>query len=131
MLAQRRATSCVSGLEVLGIVALLTVLSCSRPIRTTHPGPLPSVVMAEFWVDRPIASRDLFRGPIDGPRPRTDGIYTLLKRDVTGYSPGFELKDAAGVLWNVKTGPEAKPEVVASRLVWAMGYHQLATCAWR
>jgi hypothetical protein len=83
--------------------------------------------MAEFWIDRPIASRDLFRGPIDGPVPKTDGAYTLIKRDVTGYSPGFELKDAAGINWNVKIGPEAKPEVVASRLVWAMGYHQLPT----
>ena len=83
--------------------------------------------MAEFWSDRPIASRDLFHGPIDGPRPKTDGVYTLIKKDDTGYSPGFEVKDAAGIDWNVKIGPEAKPEVVASRLVWAMGYHQLAT----
>jgi hypothetical protein len=53
--------------------------------------------MGEFWVDRPIASRDLLIGPPDGPVPKTDGIYTLLENDVTGYSPGFEVKDAAGV----------------------------------
>jgi hypothetical protein len=109
------------------VVALLALAACSRPIRATHIGPVRADQMAQFWIDGPIASRDLFRGPIDGPVPKTDGVYTLIKKDVTGYSPGFEIKDAAGVDWNVKIGPEAKPEVVASRLVWAMGYHQLPT----
>jgi hypothetical protein len=127
MLAQCRTTPWLTGVGVLCFLAILTGLACSRSLRATHPGPLPRLPMAEFWIDRPIESRDLFRGPIEGPRPRIDGIYTLIERKTTGFSPGFELKDAAGVLWNVKTGPEAKPEVVASRLVWAMGYHQLAT----
>jgi hypothetical protein len=109
------------------LVASLVTVSCSRPIRATQSGPLRADQMAAFWIDEPIASRDLLRGPIDGPVPRTDGVYTLIKKKVDGYSPGFEVKDAAGVDWIVKIGPEAKPEVVASRLVWAMGYHQLPT----
>jgi hypothetical protein len=71
--------------------------------------------------------RDLFRGPVDGPVPTVDATYTVLEKDDTGFSPGFELKDANGTLWNAKIGPEAKREVVASRFVWAMGYHQLPT----
>lgn len=114
-------------LGYIGLAGMVGTLACSRPIRTTHPEPLSSALMAEFWIDRPIASRDLFRGPVEGPVPQIDGAYVLIKKDTTGYSPGFELKDGAGVLWNVKSGPEAKPEVVTSRLVWAMGYHQLPT----
>jgi hypothetical protein len=32
------------------------------------------------------------------------------------------VKDDAGVKWKIKLGPEAKPETVATRLVWAAGY---------
>jgi hypothetical protein len=84
-------------------------------------------MMAEFWIVRPIASRDLFLGPIERPLPKAGGAYTLIRKDVTGYSPGFEVNDALASPWNVKIGLEAKPEVVASRLVWAMGHHQLPT----
>jgi hypothetical protein len=34
------------------------------------------------------------------------------------------VKDATGREWSVKLGPEAETEVVASRLLWAIGYHQ-------
>ena len=30
-------------------------------------------------------------------------------------------------MWSVKLGPEAQPEVVASRVLWALGYHQPPT----
>ncbi len=36
------------------------------------------------------------------------------------------MKDEQGREWSVKLGPEARTEVVASRIVWAMGYHQPA-----
>ena len=32
------------------------------------------------------------------------------------------VRDAKGVKWSVKLGIEARPEVAASRLVWAVGY---------
>jgi CheY-like chemotaxis protein len=127
MRRQSSRTTRVEGAAAVSLAVMLIAAACNRPIRTTHPGPIRSIQMAEFWIDRPIASRDLFRGPSGGPVPKIDAIYTLLKKDDAGFSPGFELKDAAGTLWNVKIGPEAKPEVVASRLVWAMGYHQLPT----
>jgi hypothetical protein len=37
-------------------------------------------------------------------------------------------------MWSVKTGPEAQTEVVASRVLWAIGFHQPATyylAAWK
>jgi hypothetical protein len=37
--------------------------------------------------------------------------------------PKFDVKDARGVTWRVKLGPEAQAETAASRLVWAVGYN--------
>jgi hypothetical protein len=39
-----------------------------------------------------------------------------------GTSPKFVVHDENGVKWKVKMGHEARPETVASRLVWAVGY---------
>ena len=48
--------------------------------------------------------------------------FTFVKEDPVGASPKFRVKDANGVNWMVKLGPEAQSETVATRLVWAMGY---------
>jgi hypothetical protein len=34
------------------------------------------------------------------------------------------VRDARGRVWDAKLGAEAQPEVVVSRLLWAVGYHQ-------
>ncbi|HKA14783.1 MAG TPA: hypothetical protein VKH41_07185 [Myxococcota bacterium] len=39
-------------------------------------------------------------------------------------STNFEVEDARGRRWNAKFGEEVKPEVAASRLLWAIGFHQ-------
>ena len=41
-----------------------------------------------------------------------------------GFSPGYTVRDRAGREWSVKLYPEARTEVVASRILWAVGYHQ-------
>jgi hypothetical protein len=48
--------------------------------------------------------------------------FTFISESKGGASPKFRVKDARGVTWSVKMGPEAKAETVATRLVWAMGY---------
>ncbi len=48
--------------------------------------------------------------------------FTFTSESQTGASPKFRVKDARGVTWSVKMGPEAQAETVATRLVWAMGY---------
>ena len=48
--------------------------------------------------------------------------FTFISESKTGASPKFKVKDARGVTWSVKMGPEAQAETVATRLVWAMGY---------
>jgi len=53
--------------------------------------------------------------------------YELIAVDDSGYSPGYDVRDAKGTRWSVKLGIEAQPEIVASRVLWAIGYHQPPT----
>jgi len=69
-----------------------------------------------------IRERDLYHGPGSSelaPKPP----FHFLKEDLEGGMPKFDVKDAAGVKWRVKLGPEAQTETVANRLIWAVGYN--------
>lgn len=72
--------------------------------------------------------RDLFNGP-GGPAltPPTDGTYRFVAFKTSGTNPGYDVRDAADRSWSVKLGIEAQSEVTASRILWAMGFHQPAT----
>ncbi len=72
-----------------------------------------------------IAERDLFYG-VGGAKsaPRADAEYRFLERDESGASTNFEVEDPEGRKWDAKFGVEAKSEVAASRLLWAIGFHQ-------
>jgi hypothetical protein len=85
--------------------------------------------MAELWIDPGPVARDLFDGPrgaVREPvRPQADTRYDILKRDTRGFSITYHVRDERGREWSVKIGPEAQTEVVTSRIVWALGYHEL------
>ena len=91
----------------------------SRPTATPNR-------MAELWEEpADLERRDLMYGPGGralAPDPRAR--YELLEHDTNGFSASYEVKDARGQEWSVRLGPEARTEVVVSRLVWAVGYHQ-------
>jgi hypothetical protein len=72
-----------------------------------------------------IARRDLFYG-VGGPElvPRTDVAYRFLEADESGVSTNYDIEDPSGRKWDAKFGSEVKSEVVASRLHWAIGFHQ-------
>jgi hypothetical protein len=77
---------------------------------------------AVLWIDPGnIASRDLYYGP-GGKEHQPHGPFTFEKEDMDGSNPKFMVRDSDGVKWKVKMGVEARPETVASRLVWAVGY---------
>jgi len=89
-------------------------------------GARDDVRMAELWIDPPdLKTRDLFFGP-GGPRqaPRPDANYKANKVDTSGFSITYEVRDDQNAEWSVKIGPEAQTEVVSSRIVWAVGYHE-------
>src|SRR5678816_161378 len=71
-----------------------------------------------------IEHRDLFYG-IGGkenePDPST--IYKFVTRTKAGTQPKIIVDDDKGRRWILKTGPEAKPETTATRIVWAAGYY--------
>jgi hypothetical protein len=85
--------------------------------------------LSELWQEpTDIASRDLFHGPGGAAlAPKPDTPFTWVATDSTGYSPGFDVRGPDGREWSVKLGPEAQTEVVASRILWAIGYHQPPT----
>jgi len=68
-----------------------------------------------------IQQRNLFFGP-GGKQNTPHTTFTFIKEDLDGTSPKFVVRDQDGVKWKVKLGAEARPETVASRLVWAVGY---------
>jgi len=76
-----------------------------------------------LWRDpHDIASRNLFFGP-GGESHQPHGPYKFVKEDLDGTNPKFVVHDRDGVKWKVKLGGEGKPETVASRIAWAVGFY--------
>jgi hypothetical protein len=78
--------------------------------------------LAELWVEPgDVGARDLFHG-VGGSElaPDRDGRYEFVAKEPNGWL----VKDSRGRRWRVNIGPEAQPEMVVSRLLWAAGYHQ-------
>jgi hypothetical protein len=81
-----------------------------------------SVMMWQAPVD--LERRDLFYG-IGGKKgaPDLSSRFTFIKHKTTGHWKKIIVEDDRRRRWVVKFGPEAKPETVASRIIWAVGYH--------
>lgn len=109
---------------VLPLLAVWIVAACQPPIRSTLPHPPTRVEMAELWY-APEPNRDLFWG-VGGQRlaPDASVLFRVVKIKETGYSGGLTVEDPSGRKWSAKFPPEASTEVVASRLLWGIGYHQ-------
>jgi hypothetical protein len=113
------------------IALALVFAACAG--RTAPPrglaAPPSSIDIQQLWIDPiDLESRDLFNGPGGAQlAPNPSARYEFLAVDNVGFSPGYTVRDDQGTEWNVKLGIEAQPEVVASRLLWALGYHQPAT----
>ena len=69
-----------------------------------------------------IASLDMYQGP-GGVKHEPQPPFTFVREAKNGTNPKFDVTDAGGDKWRVKLGDESRPEVVASRLLWAMGYY--------
>ncbi len=96
------------------------------------PRPATAEELTQLWSEPvDLAARDLFAGPWGlALAPDPAASYTFVARKpqgflgLTGFSPGYTVKGPGGVEWSAKQGPEAQAEVTASRLVWALGFHQ-------
>ncbi len=77
---------------------------------------------AMLWRDpTDFASLNLIYGS-GGEDDQPRGPFTFVQEDLNGSNPKFDVRDSDGVKWKVKLGAEARPEVAATRLVWAAGY---------
>jgi len=98
-------------LRLIPIAVLLASPACTLRSHSTLVDGSPAAEMAELWAEAG-AARDLFWG-VGGrdAAPDPKGEYRFVARDTTGKSPGYDVRDAQGRLWNVKLGPEAQSEV--------------------
>jgi hypothetical protein len=110
---------------VCGLGLLVQVAACGRITRQVRLVADPPAAVGERWQEpSDIQQRDVFHGP-GGPILRPRGTaFTFVARDTGGWSPGFDVRAADGTDWSVKLGPEAQSEVVSSRILWAIGFHQ-------
>jgi len=107
-------------------VLVLALLACTPALTRTTARPPTAAEMAQFWTDPGSGRRNLFDGAGGaGPKPVVDAQYRVLERDTDGFSITYKVRDEAGRVWHVKIGPEAQTEVVSSRIIWALGYHQV------
>ena len=78
-----------------------------------------------------LADRNLFNGPWGAKRaPDPHDTYSLVEVKHHGINPGMTVRDSRGRKWSVKQAPpdgeagEGPIEVVLSRVLSALGYHQ-------
>ena len=117
-----KRASTISAVMLVG--STLACAGTTRVMRVPAKPPAPEE-MAELWVDPGSNPRDLFYG-IGGRQfvPRKDVEYKFKSKDDLGFSVSFDVVSPEGTEWSAKIGPEAQTEVVVSRLLWGLGYHQ-------
>lgn len=110
-------------ITLLGLLLMFSLLSgIPTAAKAKKEKPKVGSVTAVLWREPDdIATRNLFYGP-GGKEHEPQGPFVYEKENLNGVNPKFEIRDSAGVKWGVKLGDEARPEVAAGRLVWAVGY---------
>lgn len=116
---QQRLTSAV--------VLVTLVLGCggaTRKLRVPSTPPT-SDQMAELWSDPGGTPRELSLG-VGGEKyaPQKGAHYKFKAKDELGFSVSYDVVGPDGVEWSAKIGPEAQTEVLLSRVLWGLGYHQ-------
>jgi hypothetical protein len=115
-----------SAMPLVLAVALATAAcgGATAPLRTPVAPPSRDV-MSQLWTNPGNTPRDLYWG-VGGQKyaPRLDADYSLKGKDETGFSTSFDVVGPDQVEWSAKIGPEAQTEVLLSRILWGLGYHQ-------
>lgn len=103
----------------------LASASASQADNRSHDDPVPANELRNpsLWHNPgDISHLDLLHGPSgrDGePAPP----FVFLDEDLHGSTPKIDVRDRHHEKWRAKLGPEARPEVTANRLLWAVGYY--------
>lgn len=100
--------------------------------RAKNVNSVDEVADGPFYVNRagrvPLTPEAVVRAAntSDGPAP---GAWTVVSAKSDGNTPGFTIRDTAGVVWFIKFDPPGwrgmatGAEIVGSKLFWALGYH--------
>jgi hypothetical protein len=111
------------------VFAVYMPMCTPRVVPAERPWATP---MAQLW-EKPVdlEARDLYYGPWGRERaPSPDATYTFKAKKQHGTNPGVTVTDPEGREWGVKQAPasdrgaEGPVEVVLSRILSAVGYHQ-------
>jgi hypothetical protein len=93
--------------------------------RTVSPAEAQRRIPEVWQAPTDIASRDLVYGPWGQEHaPDPEATFSFRHAKTHGVSPGLTVTDAGDREWSVKVGPEGPVEVVVSRVLSAVGYHQ-------
>lgn len=113
------------------VVAACAAAACAPRLAHTRTERTlgPRAALVELWTNpTALNERDLLWGPGSPDNaPSTRVMYRVLQTDKTGYSRGYDVMGPDGRKWSIKVGREAQPEIVLSRILWALGYHQPET----
>jgi hypothetical protein len=120
------------GAPLVLATSVLGSAPASRPAQTS-----PVATPSSLWENpRDLPDRELYYGPWGREgAPDSEALYTFLHPKRGGVNPGVVVKDPAGRQWHVKQAPqgsasgrgdEGPVEVVLSRVLSAVGYHQPA-----
>lgn len=110
-------------LPAFAFTAALLAGGC-QPVRSTLPGPPTATQLAQLWTE-PKGRTDLFWG-VGGKElaPDPSDMFTVVEIKRGGFSRGLTVRGPDKREWSAKFPPEAPTEIVASRILWAAGYHQ-------
>jgi hypothetical protein len=113
--------SAAGAIAVFAAIHLLWRLDGIRRIRRAGPR-LLLATRHRIWREPTLADfSDLRFGP-GGAEGAPQPPFQFLQEHFTGSQPCVAVRDAAGRLWRVKWGHEARPEAFAVRFAWALGY---------
>jgi hypothetical protein len=119
-------------MPILAFLPLVLALYLPFCARVHDPVVTPSIELSGLWEPpADLASRDLYYGSWDQAHaPDPFAVYTLVEHKHSGTNPGMTVTDERGRQWSVKQAPangqppEGPIEVVLSRVLDAIGYHQ-------
>jgi hypothetical protein len=113
--------------SAVAVCVLAASAACHPAIKPVEPALPGAADVSALW-RAPDSPRDLFGGVGGAERsPDPRARFTVIEIKEGSFSEGYTVTDPEGREWSVKFPPEAQPEVVASRIFWGLGYHQVPT----
>lgn len=124
MISLNKSAIAAVALFVAGIT-IQAQSGAEKPARAQEQIAGESSVVRVMWRDPvDLETRDLYYG-IGGKtgEPDTTERFRFLGKVTSGHAEKIQVEDSRDRRWTVKFGEEPRPETVASRIVWAVGYH--------